>query len=77
MPRKGRQPAPPIEDLETYKASTVTTRQAAEWLSIEVRDVQALVRCGMLSIQLRGTREFHILTDSLRAFDRMRFKRSA
>ena len=75
--RRGRPFSDPIEDLDSHDEMTVTTRQAALWLEITIRDVQALVRCGMLAKQPRGTREFHILTDSLRQFDRLRFKRSA
>jgi len=74
---KGRKHQPDIEDLDTYDESTVTTYQAAQWLGITIRDVQSLVRSGMLAKQDRGTREFHIITDSLRDLDSMRFKRSA
>lgn len=75
--KRGRPFSEPIVDLETHDESTVTTRQAALWLEISIRDVQSLVRCGMLARAPHGSREFHIYTDSLRAFDRLRFKRSA
>lgn len=66
-----------IEDLADYGGLTVTSRQAAHYLGVGMREVHALVRCGLLKIQARGTREYHIFTASLRTFDDLRFKRSA
>lgn len=74
---KGRPFSEPIDNLDAYTESTVTTRQAADILCVTIRDVQSLVRCGILATQPRGTREFHILTSSLRKFDGLRFKRTA
>lgn len=74
MPRHAHKP---IDDLSSYSGLTVSVSQAATYLGMATRDVCALVRSGVLAKQARGTREYHIFADSLRAFDDLRFKRSA
>jgi hypothetical protein len=61
---------PVIRDLASYTGETMTPKQAARLLEIDVRAVYGLIQCGVLECESRSTREYFIFTASVRELDK-------
>jgi hypothetical protein len=60
---------PAIRDLASYAGETMTPKQAAALLEIDIRAVYGLIQCGVLECESRRTREYFVYTASVRALD--------
>ena len=60
----------PADELSAYQDSdTLTVRQAAEVLDMDVRAIRGLVHAGVLTKQPKATNDWRIYVGSIKAFD--------